>query len=172
MVTADALAPFAAPAFERAQSDPKPLAYLMASSDQESGGVDFRLSAAVQTSGMREKRQPETRITDTNAKHLYWTPAQLVAHHTSNGCDLRPGDLLATGTVSGPTDESRACLAEITERGSKSFNLPNGETRTFLEDGDEVVFTGRAERAGRVSIGFGECRGRVEPAIAWPAANS
>jgi fumarylacetoacetase len=90
--------------------------------------------------------------------------------HASNGCNLEPGDLPGSGTTSGPTDDSCACLAEISLRGSKPFPLPNGETRTYLQDGDEVIFRGRAERDGFVSIGFGECRGAVLPAVAWPSA--
>ncbi|MCC7345927.1 MAG: fumarylacetoacetase [Variibacter sp.] len=170
IVTADALAPFAAPAFARAPGDPAPLPYLHAAADQAEGGIDFRLDALLSTPAMRAKGQPPALIARSNFKHMYWTPAQLLTHHTSNGCNLQPGDLLASGTVSGPTDDSRCCLAEITERGNKSFTLPQGETRTFLEDGDEVIFLGRAERQGYASIGFGECRGRVEPAVAWPGA--
>lgn len=168
VVTADALAPFAAPAFARPEGDPAPLPYLLAARDQAEGGLDIRLDVHVTTPRSRAEGAAPLRITETNAKHLYWTPAQLLAHHTSNGCNLGPADLLATGTVSGPTDESRACLAEITERGAKSFTLANGEQRIFLEDGDEVIFTGRAERDGFVGIGFGECRARVAPAITWP----
>jgi fumarylacetoacetase len=170
IVTADALAPFAAPAFARPAGDPKPLPHLTSARDQTEGGLDFGLEVHLLSTRMRERGEPAARITATNSKHLYWTPAQLIAHHTSNGCNLQPGDLLGTGTVSGPTDESRACLAEITERGAKSFTLANGETRTFVEDGDEVIFSARAERSGCVPIGFGECRARVDPAIAWPAS--
>jgi fumarylacetoacetase len=93
---------------------------------------------------------------------MYWTLAQMVTHHASNGCNLRPGDLLASGTVSGPTPESRGCLLERTWRGTQPLELPTGEKRSFLEDGDEVIIRGRCERAGFRSIGFGECRGRVE----------
>jgi fumarylacetoacetase len=92
---------------------------------------------------------------------VYWTPAQLVAHHTSNGCNLRPGDLLASGTVSGPTPESRGCLLERTWRGTEPLTLPTGETRRFLEDGDEVSMRARSARTGFRQIGFGECRGIV-----------
>jgi fumarylacetoacetase len=172
VVTAQALAPYSAPAFARAPGEPAPLAYLTGSADQAEGGVDLQMEAHLLTPRLRSEDKPPALITRTNAKHLYWTPAQLVTHHASNGCNLQPGDLLATGTVSGPTDESRACLAEITERGTKSFQLPHGETRTFLEDDDEVIFTARAARDGFVSIGFGECRGRVTPAVAWPSAST
>jgi len=170
VVTAEALAPFVAPAFARAPGEPAPLPYLTGKTDQAEGGVDIQMDVHLLTPRLREEKKPAVRITRTNARHLYWTRGQLVTHHASNGCNLLPGDLLATGTVSGPTDESRACLAEITERGTKQFELANGEVRTFLEDGDEVIFTARAERDGFVSIGFGECRGRVTPAVAWPGA--
>jgi fumarylacetoacetase len=94
---------------------------------------------------------------------LYWTPAQMLTHHTSNGCNLRPGDLFASGTISGPTKESRGCLLELTWRGTEPITLPTGETRKFLEDGDEVVFRGSCERPGAARIGFGECRGIILP---------
>jgi len=92
---------------------------------------------------------------------LYWTPAQMLAHQTSNGCNLQPGDLFASGTVSGPTKDSLGCLLELTRRGAEPLSLPTGETRTFLEDGDEVILRAYAEREGAVGIGFGECRGVV-----------
>ena len=94
---------------------------------------------------------------------MYWTPGQLIAHHASGGCNLRPGDLLGTGTVSGPTRESRGCLLELTWRGSEPLHLPGGETRRFLEDGDEVIFRGWCEREGAIRIGLGECRGVIMP---------
>ena len=101
---------------------------------------------------------------------MYWTVAQLVAHHTSNGCNLRPGDLIGSGTTSGPGDDACGCLWELTDSGKLDFALPDGERRLFLEDGDEVVFRGRAERDGFVSVGFGECRGRLVSA-ADPASS-
>jgi fumarylacetoacetase len=99
-----------------------------------------------------------------NFRDMYWTTAQLIAHHTSNGCNLRAADLIASGTVSGETKESRGCLLERTWRGTEPLQLPNGETRKFLEDGDEVIMRGWCERAGYRRIGFGECRGMVTPA--------
>jgi fumarylacetoacetase len=100
-------------------------------------------------------------VSRSSLRHLYWTIGQMVTHHASNGCNLRPGDLIGTGTVSGPTRESRGCLLELTWRGTEPLTLPSGETRRFLEDGDEVVFRGWCERAGAVRIGLGECRGTV-----------
>ena len=105
------------------------------------------------------------RLSRGSFEHMYWTPAQLIAHHTSNGCNLRPGDLLASGTVSGPGEDERGSLLELTWRGSKPLRLPTGEERRFLNDGDEVILRGFCEREGRVRIGFGECRGIVMPAV-------
>jgi fumarylacetoacetase len=113
---------------------------------------------------MRRQEMEPVRLSRGSAADLYWTPAQLVAHHTSNGCNLRPGDLLATGTISGPSREARGCLLELTWRGAEPLTLPSGETRKFLEDGDEVIMRGYCEREGAVRIGFGECRGLVVPA--------
>lgn len=101
------------------------------------------------------------RLSASNTQDLYWTFAQMLTHHTSNGCNLQPGDLLASGTVSGANDGSQGSLIELTERGAKPFTLPTGETRRFLEDGDEVILRGHCERAGFRRIGFGECRGIV-----------
>src|SRR5690606_21979556 len=120
------------------------------------------------TPNMREQGQAPTRITKSGAGEMYWTFAQMVAHHTVNGCNLQAGDILGSGTLSGPSDDSRGCLAEITVRGTQPLTLDNGEQRAWLEDGDEVIFRARAHSPGHVSIGFGECRGRVEANnIAW-----
>jgi fumarylacetoacetase len=113
---------------------------------------------------MRARAMPPHRLSAGRVADLYWTFGQMLAHHTSGGCNLRPGDLFASGTVSGPTAEARGCLLELTWRGTEPLALPSGETRTFLEDGDEVIMRGRCERAGAVAIGFGECRGIVSPA--------
>jgi fumarylacetoacetase len=112
---------------------------------------------------MRQRGLDPVRLSRGSAADLYWTPAQLIAHHTSNGCDLRPGDLLATGTISGPAKDSRGCLLELTWRGAEPLTLPSGETRKFLEDGDEVIMRGYCEREGASRIGFGECSGVVVP---------
>ena len=110
---------------------------------------------------MRTEGVAPVRLSHARVADLYWTPAQMLAHHTSNGCNLNPGDLFASGTVSGPEKENRGCLLELTWRGAEPLTLPTGETRSFLEDGDEVVMRGYAEREGAVRVGFGECRGVV-----------
>ena len=170
VVTTEALAPFRAPAFPRPPGDPAPLPYLNSQSDQAAGGFDIELDAYLLTSGMRAEGAEPERITRTNFIHMYWTFAQMLTHHMSNGCNLQPGDLLGSGTTSGPLDENRACLNELTNRGASLLKLPNGETRGYLEDGDEVIFQARAARDGFCPIGFGECRACIEPATSWPKA--
>jgi len=170
VVTDEAMMPFRAHAFPRAEADPPPMDYLKDAADEAEGLFDLALDAYLLTARMRAKKAPPARITETNFKYVYWSFAQMATHHASNGCNLVPGDLLGSGTASGPTDESRACLLEATVRGSVPLTLPDGETRAWLEDGDEVIFRARARREGYVPIGFGECRGRIEPAPAWPAA--
>ncbi len=173
VVTAEAMAPFRIAAFARPASDPAPLPYLADPADQEEGGMDLGLEAFILTARMRERGEAPARLTATNFRHMYWTFGQMLTHHASNGCALRPGDLIASGTTSGPTDEARACLSELnldpSTRSRRAIALPNGESRLWLDDGDEVIFRARAERPGFVPIGFGECRGRVDPAPAWPA---
>jgi fumarylacetoacetase len=164
IVTMEALEPFRAPAFRRAADDPQPLEYLQSSRDQQRGAVDITLEAYLASREMRQRGSAPLQLSRSKLRDLYWTPAQLVAHHTSNGCNLRPGDLLGSGTASGPTDHSMACLLEITQRGARPIALPTGEHRTFLEDGDEVTFRGKCQREGAVSIGFGECRASIAPA--------
>ncbi len=154
VVTMEALAPFRTSA---TQQDPPPLPYLASEADQQEGGIDLTLEVYLQSRRMREP----VRLSRGNLRHLYWTPAQLLTHHASNGCNLQPGDLLGSGTVSGPEDESRGCLLEITRNGREPITLPNGEQRTFLEDGDQVTFRGYCERPGFISIGLGECTGTV-----------
>jgi len=168
VVTEEALRPFRVAAFHRGHEAPPLLPYLSSAVDQAQGGFDIRLEALLRSPAMRDGGEPGVPITDTNFRHMYWTFAQMFTHHMSNGCNLQPGDLLGSGTVSGPTPESRACLAELTARGTKPLTLPNGEIRSWLLDGDEVVFRGRASRPGFVSIGFGECRATVAPAVTWP----
>ncbi len=162
VVTVDALEPFRAPAYTRAAGDPAPLPHLDSVVDRARGAFDVTLEVWLTTAQMRASGTAPFLVSRGSLAEMYWTPAQLLAHHASNGCNLRPGDLLASGTVSGPTPESRGCLLERTWRGREPLQLPNGEQRAFLEDGDEVILRGYCERDGAVRIGFGECRGRVE----------
>jgi fumarylacetoacetase len=165
VVTLDALAPFRVPLAERAPGDPAPLEHLTDANDRARGGFAIELSVWLTSARMREQGRPPFLVSTARFESsVYWTPAQLVAHHTSNGCNLRPGDLLASGTVSGPTPESRGCLLERTWRGTEPLILPTGETRRFLEDGDEVAMRGRCERAGFRQIGFGDCRAVISEA--------
>lgn len=163
IVTLEALAPYRT-AFTRPAEDPQPLPYLSSDANSQQGALDVQLTVAIQTEKMRTEGQPAEQITQTSYRHAYWTMAQLIAHHTVNGCDLQPGDLLGTGTLSGPTMGEAGALLEITEGGKKPLSLSNGETRTFLQDGDAVVFTGWCEKPGAARIGFGECRATVLPA--------
>jgi fumarylacetoacetase len=164
VVTLDALAPFRAPAFDRAAGDPPPLPYLAGAAER--AGIAITLEAWLTTPRMRSQGRGEFLVSRSSFTDMYWSIAQLVAHHTSNGCNLEPGDLLASGTVSGPGEESRGCLLERTWKGTEPLALPSGETRAFLEDGDEVILRGFCERDGYTRIGFGECRGRVVPSAA------
>lgn len=161
VVTMEALAPFRREAFARAAGDPAPLAYLESPADQELGGIDLTLEVLLASRQMREAGIPPALLTRGNFRDMYWTIAQILTHHASNGCNLRPGDLIASGTVSGNSKESRGCLLELTWRGTDPVQLPGGETRRFLEDGDEVIMRGHCERAGFARIAFGECRGMV-----------
>ncbi len=165
IVTMMALAPFAVPMPPRPAGDPAPLPHLWDPADQRGGAYDIALEALISAPGLDEP----FRVTATNARHMYWSVAQMLAHHTSNGCNLMPGDILATGTQSGPRPEERACMAEITFIDGP-LTLPNGATRPWLLDGDEVIFRGRASRDGFATIGFGECRATITPAPALPAA--
>ncbi len=157
VVTMEALAPFRAPAFQRADGDPDPLPYLNSPKDRRQGGIDLTLDVYLRSKQM----DAPMRLSRGNLKDLYWTLSQLLAHHASNGCNLRPGDLLASGTVSGPLPDARGCLLELTQRGADPIRLPTGEIRKFLEDGDEVTLRGYCERAGFPRIGFGDCRGTI-----------
>jgi fumarylacetoacetase len=161
IVPMEALAPYRVPVRPRPQGDPAPLAYLDSPENRERGAIDLTLEVEITSAQMRAKGMEPFRLSSGNLKNLYWTFAQMVAHHTSNGCNLRPGDLLASGTVSGPEPGSRGCLLEITRRGAEPVALPTGEVRKFLEDGDEITLRGYAERAGLERVEIGECRGRV-----------
>jgi fumarylacetoacetase len=167
IVTLEALAPFRAP-FERPAGDPQPLPYLDSAANRERGGFDISLEVALQTEAMREAGLPLQRLMSSNFRDSYWTLAQLVAHHTVNGCNLRAGDLLGSGTQSGPDPGQGGSLLELTLGGKQPLKLKNGETRGFLEDGDTVILRAHCARDGFRRIGFGECRGTVMPA-ATPA---
>ncbi|HET6277294.1 MAG TPA: fumarylacetoacetase [Candidatus Polarisedimenticolia bacterium] len=162
VVTSEALEPFRAPLRPRLAGDPAPLPYLSDAHDAKAGGIDVTLEVFLSTEAIRRSADPPIRLSVASFLEMYWTPAQLVTHQTSNGCNLQPGDLLGSGTISGTTPESRGCLLELTARGKSPVALPNGETRRFLEDGDEVILRGTCRREGAVTIGFGECRGRVQ----------
>ncbi len=161
VVSFDALAPFRVPAFSRPAGDPEPLPYLAGAANRSAGGVDVTVEVRLSSTRMREGGMEPVRLSRSRMADLYWTPAQMLAHHTSNGCNLSPGDLFASGTISGPAKENRGCLLELTWRGAEPLTLPTGENRKFLEDGDEVVMRGWCEREGFARIGFGECRGMV-----------
>jgi fumarylacetoacetase len=163
VVTLDALEPFRVPPFQRPEGDPPPLQYLEHDQDR---GIDLNVEVLIATQKMREAGSEAHLLSRGNFRDMYWTIAQLITHHTSNGCNLRPADLIASGTVSGATKDSRGCLLELTWRGTEPIELPNGETRRFLEDGDEVIMRGWCEREGATRIGFGECRGVVLPSRA------
>ena len=165
VVTLDALEPFRTPAFARPAGDPAPLPYLSAPADRARGGFSITLEVWLRSAAMRAAAMPAVRLTSGSFASMYWTVAQLLTHHSSNGCNLRPGDLLGSGTVSGPEKSSRGCLLELTTRGAEPVSLPSGETRAFLADGDEVIFRGWCERDGAARIGFGECRGEIRAAL-------
>ncbi len=164
IVTPEALEPFRTAQPPRPEGDPAPLPYLTDAQDQAGGGFDIALEAWLVTPRLAAQGLPPHRIADSNARHMYWTAAQMVAHHSSNGCNLNPGDLFGSGTISGPARDGYASLLEATQGGALPMRLASGEERRFLEDGDEVILRAQARRAGFVSIGFGECRGRVLPA--------
>jgi fumarylacetoacetase len=165
VVTAEAMAPFRVAQPPRPAGDPAPLPHLHDDDDQAHGCFDIGLEALLLTPEMRAAGQLPHLLCRSNTDMLYWTIAQMVAHHTCNGCDLQPGDLFGSGTVSGTAPGSAGCLLEMTRGGRDPVTLPNGETRTYLEDGDEVILRGTARRDGYVPIGFGECRGMVQEAL-------
>ncbi len=171
IVTAEAMAPFRIPAPARAPDDPAPLPYLTSPRHEAEGGLSLALSASLRTARMREAGEAATTITRTHFRHAFWSLEQMATHHASNGCNLQSGDILASGTVSGPEPQEAACLWELAG-GSAPMTLPNGEVRAWLADGDEIILQGRAEAPGRVSIGFGPCAGQLLPAPAWPAPPS
>jgi len=161
IVTMEALAPFRIPQPARPAGDPKPLDYLWDEADQANGAFDIELEVLLSSEAMRAKKLPAQRVAASNMRHLYWTFAQMVAHHTCGGCNLSPGDLFGSGTVSAPDASGYGSIAELSFDGERPFDLASGEKRSFLENGDEVTLRARARREGYVSIGFGDCSGRI-----------
>ena len=164
IVTMEALAPFRTP-FVRDAADPQPLPYLDSAGNRERGGIAIALEVWIQTPAMRSRGESAMRVSASSFSDAYWTPAQLLAHHASNGCNLQPGDLMGSGTQSGPAPNQGGSLLELSQGGKQPFDLGNGETRTFLQDGDCVILRGHCEAAGARRIGFGDCAGIVLPAI-------
>ena len=163
IVTLEALAPYRV-AFERPEGDPQPLPYLDSPANRMQGAFDIRLQVLLQTANAAKVGAAPHAIVQTSYRHAYWTVAQMVTHHTVNGCNLQPGDLFGSGTLSGPTLDQAGALIELTTGGKNPIALPNGESRTYLEDGDTVVLRGWCEKPGAARIGFGDCAGTVLPA--------
>jgi fumarylacetoacetase len=161
VIPMDALVPFRVSAAARSAGDPAPLPYLNDEEDQEAGAIDLTVEAFLRTAKMRDVGCAPYRLSHGNMRNLYWTPAQMIAHHTCNGCNFLPGDLIATGTVSGAEKDAAGCLLELTQGGAEPILLPNGESRVALEDGDEVILHGSCRREGFPLISLGECRGVV-----------
>jgi fumarylacetoacetase len=164
VVTREALAPFRVAAFARPAGDPAPLPHLDDAADCAHGGLDITVEAYLASAAMRRAVTAPLRLTQSAFANTYWTVAQMLAHHTSNGCNLEVGDLMGSGTISGPERSSWGSLLELSERGKEPIALPGGETRGFIEDGDEIIFRGFAEKPGYPRIGFGECRAVILPA--------
>lgn len=163
IVTLEALAPYRV-AFSRPEGDPEPLPYLDSPANRAGGAFDIQLQVGLRTPRMAAAGQGDASICRTSYRHAYWTVAQMLTHHTVNGCNLQPGDLLGSGTLSGPTIDQAGALIELTAGGKNPLQLPGGEQRTYLEDGDSVVLRGWCEKPGAARIGFGECWGTVLPA--------
>jgi len=161
VLTLEALEPYRVPAFFRPPTDPVPLPYLRSEKDRNEGGIDLTIEVYIRSMLMREGHMRPYRVSAASLSDMYWTPAQMLTHHASNGCNLQPGDLFASGTVSGPEPGSQGCMLELTKRGAEPLALPTGEERKFLHDGDEVIMRGYLEREGAARIGMGECAGLV-----------
>jgi fumarylacetoacetase len=159
----EALEPYRASLAPRAAGDPEPLGYL-AGGEGRAQGIDVQLEVSISSQKMRHEGVVPVRLSSVNATELYWSFAQMVTHHTSNGCNLRTGDLIASGTISGPQPGQQGCLLEMTRRGAEPVQLPTGEERSFLADGDEITFTGFCERERLPRISLGECKGMIIPA--------
>ncbi len=164
IITPEALAPFHAPQLPRPQGDPQPLPYLWDAANQEVGALAIDLTVLLVTPGLRAKHLPPHLLARSHTRHMYWTVAQMIAHHASGGCDLHPGDLLGSGTISTPDPGGFGSLLETTRGGLEPVELVTGETRRFLEDGDEIILWAHANRPGAIGIGFGECRAVILPA--------
>lgn len=164
VVSLEALAPYRL-AWTRPADDPQPMAYLDSSALRSAGAIDIQLEVLIETAQMREGSLPAHRLCRTSYRHAYWTISQMVTHHALSGCNLRPGDLLGSGTLSGPTTDEMGALLELTAGGKQPVTLADGETRSFLEDGDSVIMRGWCEKPGAARIGFGEVVGRVLPAL-------
>lgn len=174
VVTMEALAPFRCPEFSRPDGDPEPLPYLSSQRNREWGGIDLQLEVLLRTETMARQNIPPQLLSRGKFNQMYWTFAQMLAHHSSNGCNMQPGDLIGSGTVSNATKDSRGCLLEMTWDGSAEnplpstqrtpLDLPGGETRKFLQDGDEVIFRGYCQNGQHRRIGMGECSGKILPA--------
>ena len=162
VVTTEALAPFRCSSFPRPDGDPAPLPYLFTEQNQDSGGFDLQIEVFISSAQMRDAGIQPHRLTLTNMRHLYWNIFQMLTHHTSNGCNIRPGDLMGTGTISGPEEGSLGSILEITKRGGEPLSLPTGEQRKFIVDGDEVIMRASCEANGMRRIGLGECRAIIE----------
>jgi len=163
IVTMEALAPFRVP-FAHPADDPQPLSYLDSDTNRSSGGIDVSLEVVLQTQRHRSSGMRGDRLSATSFRHQYWTIAQMLAQHTNNGCNLQPGDLLGTGTISGPTAEEAGAIVELSLGGTRPIVLSStGEQRTFLEDGDTIILQGWCEKPGAARIGFGQCVGQVLP---------
>ncbi len=160
IVSAEALAPFKQP-WQRAATEPAPLPYLSSQADAVDGALNINLEAFIQTRAMRQQQLEPVRLSQANFEDAYWTPRQLIAHHSANGCNLLPGDLLGSGTVSGAKRGTEGALIEITQGGTRPLELPNGEQRAFLEDGDRIILRGHCDAAGYRRIGLGEVVGTV-----------
>ncbi|MDO6446657.1 fumarylacetoacetase [Colwellia sp. 1_MG-2023] len=163
IVTTEALAPYKA-SWTRDEADPQPMPYLESSQNRASGSFDINLQVLLETDAMRSNDLAPTPLSQSNFKDSYWTVAQMVAHHTVNGCNLRSGDMFGSGTQSGPKPEEAGSMLELSNAGSEPISLPNGETRTFLEDGDNVIMTGWCEKPGAARIGFGLVEAKILPA--------
>lgn len=163
IITNEALAPYRV-AWSRDAADPQPLPYLDSAATRAEGAIDIQLEVLLETERMRNSGSAPVKLSESSFRHSYWTVGQMVAHHTVNGCNLQPGDFFGSGTQSGPEHEEAGSLLELTVGGKQPIELGNGESRTFLEDGDAVILRGWCQKEGAARIGFGECKGLVLPA--------